>query len=149
MHIGRIYTIPLDGIVISTAITVLEFTMGSAVVGVLLEAKLTQNTSETSQQEELDIVRKSAAGTGTSVTPLKLQTGDPAFAGTSRRSMSAEGTVTDVVKSEGFNVLNGWHYLPLPESRIYVAPSGILGIRFSTAPASQTWSGYLVVGEIG
>lgn len=150
MYQGCTYIVNLDATVISTARTWLEVTSSSSRILVLVEAWLTQEISETSQQEAVQIVRKSAAGTGTSFTPLRTEVGIAAAGFTARVNCTAEGTVTDLTgPRHGFNCLSGWFYAPLPESRIVVPPSGILGIRFPVAPASATWSGGAVFREIG
>ena len=152
MAMGKIYTVRLDALtVISTARTILEITAASNRICAIIEAWLTQELSETSQQEAVEWVRKSAAGTGTgtaTVLPMEVNQGSAGF--TARQNCSAEGTVTDLIgPRHGFNALSGWFYTPLPESRIVVPPSGILGFRFPVAPASASWSAGMVVQEIG
>jgi hypothetical protein len=150
MFQGDNYTVNLDATVISTQRTWLEVTAGASRMLILIEAWLTQEVSETSQQEAVQIVRKSAAGTGTSFTPLKHEPGAQAASFTARVNCTAEGTLTDLVgPRHGFNALSGWFYAPLPESRLVVPPSGILGIRFPVAPASATWSGGATFREVG
>jgi hypothetical protein len=150
MYQGGKYRVNLDAIVISTARTWLEVTASATRLLILVEASLTQELSETSQQEAVQFVRKSVAGTGTAFTPLKLEPGDIAAAFTARVNCTAEGTLGDLIgPRQGFNALSGWFYAPLPEGRIVVPPSGILGIRFPTAPASATYSGHADFLEIG
>jgi hypothetical protein len=150
MYQGCTYIVNLDATVISTARTWLEVTAHAARILVLVEAWLTQEISETSQQEAVQIVRKSAAGTGTAFTPLRAEPGVGAAGFAARVNCTAEGTLSDLVGArQGFNALAGWFHAPLPESRIIVPPSGILGIRFPVAPAAATWSGGAVFREIG
>lgn len=130
------------GVVISTAITILQIKAGAAALE-LLKVVLTQGLSETSTQEQVQILRKSAAATVTSYTPLKCNPGAPAalcVGGTSATgyTASAEGTDGDVLVDEGFNILNGWLWVPEKE-RIIVPQSGIIAIKFPVAPASATW----------
>jgi hypothetical protein len=147
---GRSYTVNLNGAVISTAITWLEVTAASNRLLQLIEAWLTQEVSETSQQEALQLIRKSVAGTGTAFTPIPDEPNQAAAGFTARVQCSGEGTVSDLIgPRQGFNALAGWFYAPLPESRILVPPSGILGIRFPVAPVSATWSGGAIFREIG
>jgi hypothetical protein len=149
MLTGPRYAVNLNAVTVSTAVTVMEITAHASRVCVIIEAWLTQETSETSQQEVIQFVRKSGAGTGTSFTPLAIDTVGTAGFTARASSFSAEGTVTDQIgPRQGFNALSGWFYAPLPESRIIVPPSGILGLRFPTAPASATWSGGMIVMEI-
>lgn len=149
---GRVYTVRLDTVtVISTARTILEVTAASNRMLCVIEAWLTQEISETSQQESVEWVRKSAAGTGTGTATVNVHEVNQGAAGfTARQNCSAEGTVTDLIgPRHGFNALSGWFYAPLPESRIWVPVSGILGFRFPVAPVSASWSAGMVVEEIG
>jgi hypothetical protein len=78
----------------------------------------------------------------TSFTPLKMNPNDPASlaaGGTSATgyNASAEGTNTDILRKEHWNVINGvWQYLPVPEDRIRVPQAGIFGVKLNTAPAA-------------
>lgn len=127
--------------------TALEFTAPSDATVEIIEAWLTQDSSETSLQEVVQICRKSAAGTGTSYTPkLLAPNNDAAFGGTARIDCTAEGTVGDILHREGFNILNGWFYKPLPESRILVPPSGIVALR-GILSAGLTVSAGMVIEE--
>jgi len=147
---GRAYVALMEGVSVSTAISLVEFTAPSDAIVELLSAWITQDTSETSTQEVVAILRKSAAGTGTSFTARLLEASDAAFGGTCRTLMTAEGTPTDILVREGFNILNGFFHKPVPEERIIVPPSGILAIKFAVAPAAAiTISAGLVFREIG
>jgi len=142
------YAVNLNAVTVSTAVTVMEVLAGTTRVLEIIEAWLTQEVSETSQQEAVQFVRKSATGTGTAFTPLPLDgVSTPTFTAKAS-SFAAEGTVTDLIgPRQGFNALSGWFYAPLPESRIWVPVSGILGLRFPVAPVSATWSGSIIVRE--
>ena len=44
----------------------------------------------------------------------------------------------------------GWHYTPLPESRIIIGPSDVLAIELDTAPgAAMVFNAWAVFEEIG
>ena len=147
---GRKYVALMEGVSVSTAISLVEFTAPSDAIVELLSAWITQDTSETSTQEVAAILRKTAAGTGTSFTARLLEPSDAAFGGTCRTLMTAEGTAGDILVREGFNILNGFIYKPVPEERIKVPPSGILAIKFAVTPAAAiTISAGLVFREIG
>ena len=150
---GRIYVALLEGVSVGVLGTLVEFTAPSTKTMQLMEAWITQDTSETSTQEVAQIVRKTAAGTSmTSFTPRLLETGDAAFGGTARIFLSGqgEGTLGDSLRREGFNILNGWLYVPIPENRIIVAPSGILALRLAVTPAAAiTISAGMIFEEIG
>jgi hypothetical protein len=149
MAAARTYSVFQSGVVEAAAHTQIEITAPSDSILIILRAWLTQDLSETSTMEVAEVIRKTAAGTGTSVTPEPLDEGGQAFGGTARRTMTAEGTVGDVLYRESFNILNGWLWVPTPEERIVVAPSGIIGIRFPTAPTSITVTSGFIFQELG
>lgn len=149
-----IYVVRNGAVTVSTAITVIQIKAGASNPLELLRVHASQRGSVTSVQERMQILRKTAAATVTSATPLKY---DPsaqaagAVGGTSATGITAtaEGTDGDVLVDEGFNVLTGWTWLPTPEERILVPVSGIVALKFPNAPASQTWNFYTVFRELG
>jgi hypothetical protein len=160
MPSGDVYTVMNKAIVVSTAISVIQLKAGTVNACLILRASATQRGSTTSVQEDIALVRKSAAATVTAAidatdgtaTIVKRDTGQPAASAILSTSgtgitASGEGTNANVVIREGFNILNGWLYLPVPEERIYIPPSGIIALTFLTAPASQTWNFELVFEE--
>lgn len=145
---------------VSTAITVLQLKAGANNGFEILRASVTQYGSTTSAQEEIVLVRKSVAATvttasvGASGGTLFFRDPNQAAASltlaTSGTGVAAtvEGTDNDFVLREAFNVLNGWLYLPVPEERIYVPPTGIIGLKFPIAPASQAWDFEIIIREL-
>lgn len=155
---NMVYTLrtPAGGVTISTAITILQLKAGAAAKVELLRASLTQRGSVTSVQEAVQLLRKTAAATVTAgvagTTYLKNDPASPTGTlslGTSASGYtgSAEGTDGDILKDEGFNVLNGWLWLPTPEERIWVPAGGIVALKFASAPASQSWRAEFVFRE--
>lgn len=136
---------------VSAQKTLVEITAASDAIVTIHEAWISQDASETSTQEVASLIRKTAAGTGTSYTvKLLAPNTDAAFGGTCRTDCTAEGTLGDEIVREGFNILNGWYYKPVPDARPIVPPSGIIGIRFAVAPAAAiTVSAGLIFEEIG
>lgn len=53
------------------------------------------------------------------------------------------------VHADAFSVLDGWVYLPPPEDRILIPGGGKLAIESAIAVTSGTWTGTLIVEEIG
>lgn len=138
------------GVVITTAITILQVKAGAAALE-LIRAGVTQGLSETSTQEHIQIVRKSAAATVTSFTPRKYNPGDPvalAVGGTAATGYTgtAEGTDTDILVDDGFNILNGWLWVPT-EDRIVVPQAGIIAMKFPVAPGTATYRAFMVFKE--
>lgn len=143
---------------LSTAITFLQLAAGSGSPFLILSASLTQRGSTTSAQEEANFVRKSAAATvtagvvGTHIFKRGPNAPTPQLQlGTALTGViaTAEGTDGDIPWREGFNVLNGYKFLPVPEERILVAGGGIIGVKFFTAPANQNWDVQLSLQELG
>lgn len=149
------YVVRNGGVVISTAITVIQLKAGAAKALEILRATISQKGSAASTLERIGLVRKSGAATVTSATPLPVNPGDPAAAavgGTSATGItaSAEGTDTDILEDECWNIAGGvWVHEPPPESRLLVAAGGIIGLKFLIAPASQTWYAQIKFRELG
>ena len=143
---------------VSTAITVMQIASGTITPALILSANASQRGSTVSAQEELSFVRKSAGATVTTAVVgthlFKLRPGDPTpnlLLGTTTTGViaSGEGTDTDICYRSSFNVLNGWVYLPVPEERIFMAAAAFLGLKYSTAPATQNWSWNISIMELG
>ena len=148
----RVYNIelPLNTASGVAVVTLIELTSAAAKSLVILRAWLSQKGSTTSAQQDVQIVRKSAAGTNvTSPLANPVDVGDSAFAGTVRGMATVEGTLGTNMYSDGFNWVNGWLYVPVPEERIWVVGAGIIGIRLPTAPSSLTINCGITVGEVG
>lgn len=148
----RVYEVSMNGVSVSTGITIVQLVAGSSSVLTILRAWCSQSNLTSSTQQTIEIVRKSVAATVTAFTPLLLDPGDAASnmaAGTGTNA-TVEGTDTNVVYRDNFNILNGWLWIPVPEERIIVPPSGIIALKFPAAPgAAITVSAGFLVGEIG
>ena len=121
----------------------------------IISFELYQETSETSQQEVIQIARRTTASTlPTSTTPRQLKQNDPASLLTGSTTTNAQGvasatgTLDYVLYKIAFNVLNGLVWIPVPEARITMKPSSFLTFSFPTAPAANTWSGVIVFREL-
>lgn len=155
---GHVYTLQ-EKITTGAAVTLLQLLAGATTPFELLRAKITQSSSTTSEQIEGHIVRKSAAATVTAAVIgtnlFKNRPGDPnpdLQLGTSAtgHTGTAEGTDTDEIGSEGFNILNGWMWEPIPKARIIVRAAAIIAIKFRVAPtSSQDYHVEAVIEELG
>ena len=155
---GLMYSAVFNGVAVS-AITDL-FWMGAPTdaIVVIHEITVTQEAQETSEQLPLLIFRTTTdnSAQGTSVTANPLEVGFPAHGSVVRRSitggnLSAE---TTILRRLSQNLVNGWHYLFTPETRIVLSPTagtaGRLAIKLPTAPgASITLDAELIFEEIG
>lgn len=151
----RIYSIELVNTAVSGAITLVQIKAGSARLVTILRAWCGQSNLSTSSMQRIQILRKTAAATVTSGTPLLIDAGDAAAGsagGTSATGTNAsvEGTDGDVLVETDFNILNGFLWVPTPEERIIVGPGGFIAIKFPTAPgSSMTTSAGFLFGEQG
>lgn len=151
---GGVYAAYMEAVSVSGAITLVQVKAGSAVSIELLRAWVSQSGSTTSAMQRIRILRKSAAATVTSFTPVRLSGGATADSagGTSATGTNAsnEGTDGDVLVPDAFNVLNGWLWLPTPEERIIAAPGTILALVFPAAPGSAlTVTAGMIFREFG
>lgn len=146
---GMIYTAPITPAAYSTARTIIQLNAPSDAAVILLECHIGFDETA-SAAEAIEFKRVSTGGTGSGVTEVKNELGFAAPGSTVTEDHSAEGSLVDTLFSLSFNVLNGFHYIPLPETRIVLSPSGRLAIGFAVAPgASVDIDGYIVWEEIG
>lgn len=145
------YTVHGDAQAVSTAITILEVTAPSVSCLQLIRAWVGQSSSTSSAMARIQILRKSATITGTASppTPRPLEIGMPASGVTVKWIATGEGTDGVLLDEETFNILNGWLWLPVPEERIWVPPSGIIALKFPAAPTSANWTFGMTFREIG
>jgi archaellin len=142
MKPGYLYYVELPSTAITAAKTLVQVKAGAAPLDIA-SVRVAQLTKTSSELLELQLLRKSAAATVTSFTPLKFNPGDPAslaVGGTSAtgNNASAEGTNSDILLKTSWNVVNGeWLYLPVPEARIRVPQGGIFGVKLNTNPAAS------------
>jgi hypothetical protein len=143
------YSVRLTPTAQTTAKTLVQLKAGAAPLEIV-EVRFSQITKITSEILLLQAIRKSAAATVTSFTPLKLDTssatalavGGTAATGT---NASAEGTDGEIPFETHWNIINGeFVYLPVPEARIWVPQAGIIGFKLATAPAASMSLGCIV-----
>jgi hypothetical protein len=155
MQYTGVYQIALVNTAVTGAITLVQIKAGTVGAVELLRAWCSQSNSTTSTMQRITILRKSTAATVTSGTPLLINGSQAAKAvgGTSATGTNASNENSgdgDVLYPDVFNILNGWLWVPTPEERIIVPPSGMIGLKFMTAPASSlTINAGFVFGEIG
>lgn len=150
---GRLYAIKHEAVAVSGAISIIQLKAGAGCICKIHRVMVSQTGSTTSAQVRIQILRKSAAATVTSYTPLLLDTGDGAaksVGGTTSTGITAsgEGTDSDILISDTFNALSGWLYLPTPEERIVVPAAGFLALKFPANPA-LTITAQMIFEEIG
>jgi hypothetical protein len=144
------YSVRLAPTAITAGKSLIQIKSGAASTLEILFARIFQVTKTTSEMLEVNVLRKTAAATVTSYTPLKADANDPASGaagGTAATGInaSAEGTDGDILEDGMWNVLNGeWTYLPVPEDRIWVPAAGIVALKLVTSPAASMTIGAIV-----
>jgi len=149
MFIGPVYSLTNNGVVIATAISALQLLAGANGPVEVLRCAVTQSSTTTSAQVVAGLIRKTAAATVTAaVAGTTLLKGNPVAPTTNATlstsgtgiTASAEGTNGELSVQRGFNILNGWEWLPTPEERILAPQAGILAVTFLAAPTSATYN---------
>lgn len=146
---GYVYVVRLAPTAITAAKTLIQIKAGAAALDIL-NLRVYQTTKTSSELLTLQVLRKTAAATVTSATPLKVNPADPASLAVGSTSgtgvnASAEGTDGDIVDEDVWNVLNGgWQMLDIPEARYRVPQAGIIALKLNTAPAASMTIGAIV-----
>ena len=148
-----IYTINHNAIVVSTAITIIQYKAGAANKARVVRFSIGQGLSETSTMEQIQLLRKTGAATVTSFTPLENDPDGPAAfgaGGTAATGITAtvEGTDGDILVNAAFNILNGYEWVRSDLNEIIIPAAGIIALKFPVAPASATWRASLVIEEM-
>lgn len=152
---GRVYSAVLNSVAIAAAAEVFYVKAPTDAVVVIHEIKVTQDSDETSQQLPFRMYRTATdqSAKGTAITPNPSEEGDAAFGGTVRSNILTAAifaTPGAALLSDSQNMLNGLHYLPVPEDRIVISPGDGFVVKLNAAPsASLDFSGYLILEEIG
>jgi len=138
------YKVTRSSTTTSTAITVVQIAVPANCAMEITRIECNQSTVTTSAATRVQLLRKSAAATVTSATPVPLSEGMQASkcvggAALTGITATAEGTDSTVLWESGFNIVNGVLYLPPPEARFLIGPSEIIAIKFPTAPTSAGW----------
>ena len=128
----------------STAITIQQVTSVASVAEEFTRCWVNQNTITATAQCRINFLRKSAVATVTSQVATAMGNGMQASKcvnGTTATGITAtiEGTNGNVYIEEGFNIVNGWLYLPVPEERKMMVGADSIGLLFPTAPTSAGW----------
>ena len=148
---GRVYAAVFETVSVSVAQDLFELNAPAGGSVVVHGFEVSQVAGETSEQLNLLVHRGSTSGSGGStVTPSPLSVGDPAFGGTVEANNTTQSTEGTFLHAAGFNVLNGYLWVPTPECRPVLSPSGRLVVELQTAPAAAlSFSGVLYFEELG
>jgi hypothetical protein len=149
-----VYAVRFNGVATSAAITLAQVKAPSCCAIEIIRAQITQYGTVVSLQERISLVRKTTRATIPLFTPVALScSSPPSYAVASSCSCgsgvaTAEGVNGNTLREEGFNVLNGFLYLPVPEEREQIEPGEGVGLVFLTAPTTQNWTGGIYFREL-
>lgn len=151
---GRVYTASVSEVAVTVAQDFFELTAPSDLVFCILSCHIGNSSDAGDSQAELlpiHIIRYSTSGSGGSTpTARPHHVGDAATSVIEEANNTSLGGTAVIVVADVFNVQAGWHYVPIPEERIWVSPSGIIAITLPTAPDdSLTMSGSITYEVFG
>lgn len=144
------YSVSAQNQTVSTAITILEITAPSTAAIVIYRMWVSGNTT-TAGVANIQILRKSATGTSAASAPTPSPLDASASSGaTIKWKETAEGTAGNILYDDWFRLDGGpWVFLPVPEERIIVPPSGNVALKFPNAPTSTAFSWGCIYEELG
>lgn len=149
---GRLYTVAFDALSVTNDADqdIFEMVNGSTVAAILHSFELHSNVT-TDERVRLRLCRRSTTGSGgTGATENPNAAGDSAAALAVSTLVTTPGTIGVIMKGWQWSQLAPLIYLPVPEARVVIAPSGRLCLNLQTAVAStRTWSGEVTWEEIG
>lgn len=148
---GRMYSATFEEVAVSVIQDLFEINAPANAIVVVHGFEISQSSDTDSEQLNLLIHRGSTSGSGGSTpTARPMELGDPAFEGTVEANNTAQSTEGVFIHSAAFNVLNGYVWIPTPEIRPVISPSGRLIIELQTAPGDElTMSGTVYFEERG
>ena len=149
---SRIYTQPFDNLSVTNDSTQDIFQI-TAAAGHVVKLHHFGLYSATTTDERVRLIpqRVTGAGSGGSaMTEALTDLGDAAQDAAVVTLNTTPGTTTTPLLAWYWSQLAPLVYLPTPEDRIVIPPSGIVVLNLATAVAStRNWSGFLTWEEIG
>ena len=151
---GLMYSAVFEEVAVTAVQDLFEIVAASDAVVIIHGIWLSQSSDAgDSESEQLNVLihRGSTSGSGGSTpTPRPLEVGFPAAGSTVEANNTTQSTEGNQIFADSFNVMAGWQWIPTPEMRPVLSPSGRLIVELQTAPAdSLTMSGTLIFEEIG
>lgn len=121
---------------------IIEAVGGSANVYELIGIEL-WSTYTTDERLSLRLVRRTTTGSGGSAaTEVKTEPGSAAPTLAVSHLVTTPGTLGDVIEAYQWSLLIPYIYLPIPESRLWIPPSGRFGLNLQTAVAATRTISY-------
>lgn len=141
-----LYNVIRAPVATSTAITVNQVLVPALAAAEFTRCWCNQSTVTTTNQTTIQLNQDSSTSTVTSQGPVAAGKGMQAskcVGGTSATGITAtiEGTVASTWWQEGFNIVNGILYLPVPEARWMLVgqAAGVAALKFPAAPAAANF----------
>lgn len=151
--VGAVHYVTFNGVSVSQAQDLFEFTPNREIE--LLWCTVSIDSDEANQQLKCSVQRRTGAFTsgsgGSTATPQKRGTGDPAAAFTAEinNTTRASGGTQEVLSMGGWPSQGGWAYAPLPDGRASAKAGELLIVGLEVAPGSAiALSGTAVVREL-
>lgn len=149
---SRMISVPLVGISVTNDADqdIIELVNGSGASAILHAIELS-STVTTDEVVSLRLLRRTTTGSGGSAaTEVALDGDTTTIAVAASTLVTTPGTAGAVLKAWQWHQLVPFQYIPVPEDRVVIAPSGRLALNLQTAvAATRTWSGYAVWEELG
>ena len=147
-----VYAIPFDNLTVTNDSDqdIIEITAPSD-AAVKIHRIVLNSATTTDERVRLRLVRRSTNGSGGSAATEVPIDGTSAAVGTAVVTLvTTPGTIGAIIQAWYWSQLSPFDELPVPEDRVVIPPSGILGLNLETAVASsRNWSGFVLVEEIG
>jgi hypothetical protein len=145
------YSAVFEEVAVTAAQDLFEIVAPADSVVIIHGFEISQSSDTDSEGLSLLVHRGSTSGSGGSTpTPAPMNVGDAAFGGTVEANNTSQSTEGTQLHAAAFNVLSGYAWIPTPETRPVLSPSGRIIIELQTAPAdSLTMSGTVYFEEIG
>jgi hypothetical protein len=133
------YVVRMDAVSVSTAITLVQVTAPATGTLEVVRYSIEQSNLTTNAMQRVQLLRKSAAATVTSFTPVPMAAGMPAAGASAGHTASSEGTDSTIIHGRSFSWLAGYEWVAMDEEeRIIVPASGIIALKLPAAPGSAT-----------
>lgn len=148
---GRMYSAVFEEVAVTAAQDLFGIFAPSDAIVVVHGFEISQSSDTDNENLNLLVHRATDDGaSGTAPTARPAETGDAAFGGTLHANATAQAPEGNILHSASFSVLSGYVWMPTPEMRPVIPPSGSLVIELQTAPADElTMSGTVYFEEVG
>lgn len=148
---GRMYSATFEEVAVTAAQDLFSVFAPSDAIVIIHGFEISQSSDTDNENLSLLIHRATQdGGSGTAPTARPMEVGDTAFGGTLHANATTQGAEGTFIHAAAFSVLSGYVWMPTPEMRPVIPPSGSLAIELQSTPGdSLTMSGTLYFEEVG